>query len=59
MQTPKYYSKFITITQQRKKPGDGDEPWGLLSFFTTQNKLVEDDDEPFDSSSFFAMQKKK
>jgi len=58
MQTPKYYSKYITITQQGKKPRDNDEPRGSLSSFTTQNKAIEDDDEPFDSSSSFAMQGK-
>jgi len=50
MWTPKYYSKYTSITQQGKKSRDDDKPWGLLSFFTTQNKPAKDDDEPFDSS---------
>jgi hypothetical protein len=59
MQTPKYYSKYITITQQGKKPRDDDEPCGSLSSFTTQNKLAEEDDGPFDLLSSFAMQKRR
>jgi hypothetical protein len=55
----KYYSKYITITQQGKQPRDDDELCGSLSSFTTQNKLAKEDNEPFDLLSSFAMQKKK
>jgi hypothetical protein len=58
MQTPNYYSKYTTITQQGKKPKADDEPWGSLLCFTTQNKPIEDDDEPFDSLLSFAIQEK-
>ncbi len=59
MQTPKYYIKYIAITQQGKNPRDNNEPWGSLSSFKTQNKPIEDDDQPFDSSSSSTMQEKK
>jgi len=59
MQIPKYYSKYIIITQQGKKPKDDDEPWRSLLSFTTQNKPIEDDDKHFNSSLFSAMQEKK
>ncbi len=49
MQTPKYYSKYTTITQQGKKPKDN----------ITQNKPIEDDEEPFNSLLSFAIQEKK
>ncbi len=55
MQTPKYYIKYIVVTQQGKNPRDNDEPWGSLSSFKTQKKPIEDDDQPFDSLSSSTM----
>ncbi len=59
IQSPKYYSKYIIITQQGKKPRDDDEPWGSSLSFTTQNKPAEDDDKHFNTSLSSVMQEKK